>query len=81
MATVTIRDIRLHWPRVERLLRRGPIIVTRDGKPVAKIEAYAATADDRKRFDAVAHMKWLRKQKSSSVPLSELVIDGRKDRV
>ena len=43
MKTMTVRDIRLKWPEAERALaREREIVVTRDGKPVARILPYEA---------------------------------------
>ena len=63
MKTMTVRDIRLHWPEAEKLLAaEGEIVVTRDSKPVAKIIPFIATdTGKRRRFDPETHMRWLRK--------------------
>ena len=38
MKTMTVRDVRQKWPVAERALaEEGEVIVTRDGKPVARI--------------------------------------------
>jgi antitoxin (DNA-binding transcriptional repressor) of toxin-antitoxin stability system len=62
MRTVTVRDLRLHWPRIEKLLRAAgtPLTVTRDGVPVAEIGLPSRDSAPRKRFDGDAHMRWLR---------------------
>jgi antitoxin (DNA-binding transcriptional repressor) of toxin-antitoxin stability system len=60
MKVLTVRDIRLHWPKAEAALRRdGAVVVTRDGVPVARILPYEPSAQDRGRFDAAAHLRWL----------------------
>lgn len=39
MKTVTVRDLRYDFPKVERLLREGkPVRVTKRGKVIAKLE-------------------------------------------
>ncbi|PYV17021.1 MAG: hypothetical protein DMG07_06760 [Acidobacteria bacterium] len=60
---MTVRDIRLRWPEAEKALAaEGEIVVTRDSKPVARIIPYVPPARRKQnRFDAKAHMRWLRK--------------------
>lgn len=39
MKTVTVRDLRYHFPKVERMLREGkPLRITKRGKVIAKLE-------------------------------------------
>jgi antitoxin (DNA-binding transcriptional repressor) of toxin-antitoxin stability system len=46
MKTVTVRDLRYDFPKVERLLREGkPLRVTKRGKVIAKLEPEAETAE------------------------------------
>ena len=60
MKVLTVRDIRLHWPKAEAALRReGELVVTRDGAPVARILPYEPSAQARTQFDAAAHLRWL----------------------
>jgi antitoxin (DNA-binding transcriptional repressor) of toxin-antitoxin stability system len=62
MKTMTIRDVRLKWPEAERQLAAvGEIVVTRDSKPVARILPWTPAKARRKRFDAKAHMRWLKR--------------------
>jgi len=62
MKTMTIRDVRLKWPEAERqLATAGEIIVTRDSKPVARLLPWNPRKSRRKRFDATAHIRWLRR--------------------
>jgi antitoxin (DNA-binding transcriptional repressor) of toxin-antitoxin stability system len=63
MRRMTIRDIRLHWPEAERAVADGDeIIVTRDGRPVARILAYVPPQlSERERFDPTEHLDWLRR--------------------
>jgi antitoxin (DNA-binding transcriptional repressor) of toxin-antitoxin stability system len=40
----------------------GEIIVTRDSKPIARLLPFLASATaKRRRFDPIAHMRWLRR--------------------
>jgi|SRR6185503_8796557 len=60
--TITIRDLRLHWPATEKALQiENEIIITRDGEPVAKLVRVAPPKTRRKRWSAKAHMRWLKK--------------------
>ena len=61
MKRMTVRDVRLHWPEVEKgLVREGEIVVTRDGRPVARLVPYRARPQKaRRRFEAQAHGAWL----------------------
>ena len=61
MKTMTVRDIRLKWPEAERVLaREREIVVTRDGKPVARILPYEPPKQaPRERFDPAAQQRWL----------------------
>jgi antitoxin (DNA-binding transcriptional repressor) of toxin-antitoxin stability system len=63
MIRMTVRDIRLKWPEAERLLAAGgEIVVTRDARPVARIVPFREeTFPKRRRFDARAHRRWLRR--------------------
>ena len=57
---LTVRDLRLHWPEAERRLRRErEIVVTRDGKPVARLSAFVPDEARRPRFSPEAHLAWL----------------------
>jgi len=59
MKTMTVRDVRQKWPEAERsLAAEGEIVITRDGKPVARLLPVEEQAP-RKRFDPVEHRKWL----------------------
>ena len=53
MKTITVRDLRQRWPEAERaLVLEKEIVVTRDGRPVAKLTRIAQAQKKRKRFDA-----------------------------
>ncbi len=81
---VSVRDLRLHWPAIEKRLRgSGTLTVTRDGKPVASLSAFV---DERPlpkaRFSAKEQMSWLRKTwRGKKMPRSsdELLAEERAD--
>jgi antitoxin (DNA-binding transcriptional repressor) of toxin-antitoxin stability system len=57
MTTLTIRDLRQRWPEAERTLQtEEEIVITRDGKPVAKLVRFQEPQKKRPRFDAKKHM-------------------------
>lgn len=59
MITMSVRDIRQRWPRAEEILRtEREIIITRDGKPVAKLVRVREPRNPRKRLDAGRHAAW-----------------------
>jgi len=59
MKTITVRDLRQRWPRAEAMLERErEIVVTRDGKPVAKLVRVRKVEAARKRFDPRGHARW-----------------------
>ncbi|MGH7264481.1 MAG: type II toxin-antitoxin system Phd/YefM family antitoxin [Candidatus Rokuibacteriota bacterium] len=61
MKAITVRDLRQRWPRAEAMLERErEIVVTRDGKPVARLVRVRETGGRRKRFDARRHARWQR---------------------
>ena len=38
MTSMTVRDVRLHWPKAEKALAEGEeILITRDSRPVARL--------------------------------------------
>jgi antitoxin (DNA-binding transcriptional repressor) of toxin-antitoxin stability system len=60
--TITIRDLRQRWPEAEAALQvEDEIIITRDSKPVAKLVRIVQNKNQRKRWNAEEHTKWLRK--------------------
>jgi antitoxin (DNA-binding transcriptional repressor) of toxin-antitoxin stability system len=62
MKTITVRDLRQHWPEAEKMLERErELVVTRDGKPVAKLVRFRERPARRKRFDAEQHAAWQRR--------------------
>ena len=62
MKTITIRDLRQRWPDAEAALKvEDEILITRDAKPVAKLVRFVPQGRRRKRWNAEAHMKWMKK--------------------
>ena len=63
MIRMTVRDVRLHWPRAEKALAQGEeIVVTRDARPVARLLPFVpATPRARPRFDPELHLRRLRR--------------------
>jgi antitoxin (DNA-binding transcriptional repressor) of toxin-antitoxin stability system len=60
MKTISVRDVRLHWPKAEQALRRGgELVVTRDGTPVARLLPFEAPVSSAAKFDGAAHLRWL----------------------
>jgi antitoxin (DNA-binding transcriptional repressor) of toxin-antitoxin stability system len=56
MKTISIRDLRLRWPAAESALAtERELIVTRDGKPVAKLVRLEEKTRKRKRFKPQEH--------------------------
>jgi antitoxin (DNA-binding transcriptional repressor) of toxin-antitoxin stability system len=61
--TISVRDLRQKWPEAERALKtETEIVVTRDGKPVAKLTRYEDRPKKRRRFDPTRHGQWQRRQ-------------------
>jgi antitoxin (DNA-binding transcriptional repressor) of toxin-antitoxin stability system len=59
MIKMSVRDLRQRWPRAEEILRTaGEIVVTRDGKPVAKLVRGREPRNRRKRLDVRRHAAW-----------------------
>jgi len=60
--TITIREVRQHWPAVEkRLAAEGELTITRDSRPVAKLSALRpAKLPPRQRFTAELHARWMK---------------------
>ena len=59
---MSVRELRLHWPAVEKRLRAtGSLTVTRDNVPVATLVTFdgVVSHDQQQRFDANEHMRWL----------------------
>lgn len=63
MKTITVRDLRLHWPSIEKQLAGGSseLIVTRDSRPVAKLSALPPEKKAaRPRLTAELHARWMK---------------------
>lgn len=68
MRTITVRDLRQRWPEAEACLQvEKEVIITRAGKPVAKLVRFEEPSDQRKRFDPKAHAAWQRKMSGGKV--------------
>lgn len=62
MKTITIRDLRQHWPEAEAALQvEEEILITRDSKPVAKLVRVLEQMPRRKRWNPEEHKKWMKK--------------------
>jgi antitoxin (DNA-binding transcriptional repressor) of toxin-antitoxin stability system len=62
MTTWTIRDLRQRWPAAERALAtQEEIVITRDGRPVAKLVRFPEPPARRPRFDPQGHLARLNK--------------------
>jgi antitoxin (DNA-binding transcriptional repressor) of toxin-antitoxin stability system len=62
MKTITIRDLRLRWPEMEKTLQvEHELTITRDGQPVAKLASLEAPKPSRRRWDPEAHQRWLKR--------------------
>ena len=84
MTSITISDLRRHWPDVENILQaEKEILITRYSKPVAKLVYIEPAIKNRKRWDPVAHGKWMKKVwgnkllHSSDALLAELRADRK----
>jgi hypothetical protein len=62
MKSLSIDVLRLNWSAAEKALEReAEIIITRNGKPGAKLIRLHETPAPRRRFDPKAHMARMRK--------------------
>ncbi len=63
MTRMTVRDVRLHWPKAEKALAEGEeIVITRDSKPVARLLPFVTPEPaTRPRFDPTEHMVRLKR--------------------
>jgi antitoxin (DNA-binding transcriptional repressor) of toxin-antitoxin stability system len=83
MTSLTIRDLRQRWPEAEKALEtEEEILITRDGKPVAKLMRYSEPTRKRRRFDPEKHLKEMRRfWGGKTLPSFEKrLIEGRADR-
>ena len=59
MKRVSVRDLRQKWPEAERALSiESELVITRDGKPVARLTRYENRLKKRRRFDPAKHGRW-----------------------
>jgi antitoxin (DNA-binding transcriptional repressor) of toxin-antitoxin stability system len=80
MKTISIRDLRQKWPEAEAALATERVlIVTRDGKPVAKLIRFEESAPKRKRFNPDEHKLRMKKiwGKTRVSLVQDLVINER----
>ncbi|MEO5916807.1 MAG: type II toxin-antitoxin system Phd/YefM family antitoxin [Luteolibacter sp.] len=83
MKTITIRDLRQHWPDAEKALATEPeILITRDGKPVARLLPIVEEETPRKRFDPEEHRRWMNEVWGEGVHFDSLtpLLEDREDR-
>ena len=60
--TITIRDLRRRWPETEKTLQvENELIITRDGRPVAKLVRVAEEKAKRKRWNPEEHAARIKK--------------------
>ena len=59
MKTITIRDLRHHWPKAEAALQvEGEILITRDAKAVAKLVRIEQASTKRPKWNSDEHARW-----------------------
>lgn len=82
MKTMTVRDVRQKWPEAERsLAEEGEIVITRDGKPVARLLPMEEEVKPRKKFDPEENRRWRQEMWGDQIfdTLTPLM-EGREDR-
>ena len=61
MRTITIRELRQHWPRAEAALKlEDEILITRESRPVAKLVRVSPVESKRPRWNVQQHARWQR---------------------
>ncbi len=83
MKTITIRDLRQRWPDAEKALAtEAEILITRDGKPVARLLPIVNEEAPRKRFDPEENRRWMEKFWGKGVVIDSLtgLLEDREDR-
>lgn len=84
MKTVTVRDLRYDFPKVERMLREGqPLRITKRGKVIAKLEPDnegGAVPGRAPLPDFEARLKEIYGDKVFEVSGAELISEDREDR-
>jgi len=80
--SITVRDLRHHWPQAEASLDiENEIVITRDSKPVAKLVKISAAESQRPRWNAAEHAQWQRAVAGGKMSGStERLAKGRGDR-
>ena len=67
-----------HLPALlERVARGEQFVITKHGRPIARLVPAAGNADIQRRRAAIARIKELRKGLTLGVPLKELIEEGR----
>jgi antitoxin (DNA-binding transcriptional repressor) of toxin-antitoxin stability system len=82
MKTISVRDLRQKWPEAERALKiESEIVITRDGKPVARLTPYENRSKKRGRFDPAKHGDWQRRQMAGEAVrwVNEFLISERSE--
>jgi len=80
MKSVTVRDLRYDFPKVEKLLRKGvPIEVTKRGKVIAEIKAKPVERPPLPDFEA--RLKEIYGDQVFEVSGAELISADREDRI
>lgn len=84
MKSITVRDLRYDFPKVERLLSEGkPLHVTKRGKVVARLEPEGSSGASRRRPplpDFEARLKEIYGDKVFAVSGADLISADREDR-
>ena len=83
MKTMTVRDVRQRWPEAERCLgTEGEIIITRDGKPVARLLPVEDVTETRKKFDPEEQKRWREEFWGKGVMMDSLsgLLEDREER-
>jgi antitoxin (DNA-binding transcriptional repressor) of toxin-antitoxin stability system len=84
MNTITVRDLRQRWPAAERLLEaEHELIITRDGRPIARLVRLTETTTKRRRFDPQEHGGWQRQVfgQGTTIRWAQAALEsGRRDR-
>jgi len=75
MKTITIRDLRQHWPEAEAALQiEDEILITRDSKPVAKLVRVTVQGPRRSRWNPEEHARWQRKVSGGRLSRSDAAL-------
>jgi antitoxin (DNA-binding transcriptional repressor) of toxin-antitoxin stability system len=80
---MTIRDIRHRWPEAERALAtEAEILITRDGRPVARLLPLTEEGAPKKQFDPEEQRLWMEEFWGKDVVFDSLtgLLEDREDR-